>query len=68
MIIFRASRMYFANEGMSRNYDLFVCILGHNARISKARIFANYSNRPHCQLALFCDRVRHRQPHIVHEA
>jgi hypothetical protein len=28
MIIFRASRMYFANEGMSRNYDLSLCIRG----------------------------------------
>jgi len=28
MIIFRASRMYFANEGMSRNYDLSICNRG----------------------------------------
>lgn len=28
MIIFRASRMYFANEGMSRNYEYFVSLPG----------------------------------------
>jgi len=39
MIIFRASRMYFANEGMSRNYDLFVCIRGaHHKNFESANL------------------------------
>ena len=68
MIIFRASRMYFANEGMSRNYDLSVAIRGHiSGKLAKSAISAalnRFSSSESNRVQLSYEMLAH----LVHNA